>query len=379
MFSTFPLFFALLGCGEQTEVRQLEAESRAAPHSEPGPDEPPPTPERRHDRRDRIAEFWSWWDKNQQRLLAVMGQSMPPELIEEFSQQVSAIHPKFAWEFGAGVKSDHSLAITGEGDALLRMLAETWRRAGPPDDEHWEFYTTKQPIAPDRVGEFKIGMHDAEIDFGSLRFGVEEREHRRLVDVVVYHPGFAALPENVARHITFVMLDSIVGESNLETWIGAIDTVVDEPPGAQTPLELRTLVDGLPERWPEGDAWLLAKATDPETGQLLSFALNAGPKRWNNPFLETWVQVSLPYADRGDGMCDAETLDVLNDLEDVLVAVLEDDALYLGHRTGLGERQIYFYVDGDSDAADQIRDWATSLERAASVVSEFDPSWSNRP
>ena len=108
---------------------------------------------------------------------------------------------------------------SGDRDCVHASMRTVACDEEPGSDENWEFYATKQPVAVDSIAGIEIGMAETTIDFGSLRFQVEEEVARRVVNVVVWHPGFSEIPEQAARHMTFIMIDNIIGEGNLETWL----------------------------------------------------------------------------------------------------------------------------------------------------------------
>ena len=54
-------------------------------------------------------------------------------------------------------------------------------------------------------------------------------DDRARVDVAVHHPEFAAMDEQLRLQVTFLALDSLLGEEAVELWVGEVAAVVDEP------------------------------------------------------------------------------------------------------------------------------------------------------
>ena len=93
--------------------------------------------------------------------------------------------------------------------------------SAPEPDATWEYHASKQ-ASPKLMG----------LEIGSWRFDLEEMRaiaswdrSRRRVDVKLWHPQFAGVPESARIQAGFIFLDSLLGEDDVERWVGQIDFV----------------------------------------------------------------------------------------------------------------------------------------------------------
>jgi len=113
--------------------------SRRAPRNEPV------VPPSRAPAADPIAEFWAWWETAKGPLAQAIHNRTVSEWTDPISERVHAIDPGLAWELGPGVKSEHHICVTSEGNPLLRMTAQRWLSRAPAPDAVWEYYPARQP------------------------------------------------------------------------------------------------------------------------------------------------------------------------------------------------------------------------------------------
>lgn len=328
---------------------------------------------------DAIEAFWTWWAEHREQLDATVTSGLTPALIEGMSARVDALHADLGWEFSKGDGSQHALTVTGNGDRKLRLIAEKWRIAGPGNDEVWSFHTAKPPLGASALAMTALQIGPHELTFGDVRVGLgDNADGQSSLDVRVWHPCFDDLPDPVRGQITFIILDSALGEDGVERWLGAIEPVRSEPDNAVDLAELRRRTEAL-AAIPEQN-WMVGQGPDARTGQPCVYVLDGHVKAWDHPRYETFVRIRLPYAENDGGMpADPEVVPVFDALEESLLAAVGTDAAYLGRRTGAGERQLFLYVDGAADTAGQIQTWAEGCGRPCHVDVEADPMWELQP
>src|SRR5215212_21992 len=160
-----------------------------------------------------ITAFWTWW--------ADQGRSVDPHqtssATEELTRRVTAIHPDLTWHVGPGTTSQHRLTVSSGGVAEVRPAAERWLRAAPSADATWEFRSSQQ-ADPDALGSvLEIAGH--KVDLASIVFRVDPVEEELRVHVGVHHPTFEQLPEAARAQITYLVLDWLLGEDDVERWL----------------------------------------------------------------------------------------------------------------------------------------------------------------
>jgi Family of unknown function (DUF695) len=320
---------------------------------------------------DPIAAFWHWWSSRAVAVAAAIGDGTTPALSEEISAKVDAMHADLQWELAPGAPSRHALCVTAAGVPELRPLAERWLRQAPPADATWEYQCARapDPSALDSVLEF--GAHRVELRLA--RVGVEVDDERQLLNVRVYHPMFASMPEGARGQITFLMLDWLLGEDGVVRWLGSISPITDEPADAIGADALPDVVAGLMAR-NDAVTWALLRG---ERDGAIVLVTARRPLKWiDYPLYDQHIGVSLGYTDRTpQELPDPDELDRLRATEDDLMAALGSHGLFVAHETSRGSRTWHIYADGErEDAVSRVRAWIAGVP-GATVSVEDDPGW----
>jgi Family of unknown function (DUF695) len=326
---------------------------------------------------ETAGEFWSWWSGARDRVAgAIATGGFDERLVNDISRAVQTIHPAMAWELAPGKTAQHAFCISPEGNAEVRQAALRWLASAPPADATWEYHASKQ-ASPRLMG----------LEVATWRFDLEEMRaisswdaSRRRVDVRLWHPGFADAPEAIRLQAGFVFLDSLLGEDDVERWIGEID-LLEEPTGGRTPAELKSEI-GRRQAEPAGETWVLGELTG-ANGSVAIVLADAGLKRIDHPFADHHVTLDMLFgADRMP--TDAEAT-ILNEEEDDLLRRLGDVAIYAGRVTQPGSRTMHFVAADPDRMRPAIDGWAQDLpdslsdglpQRRLKINFEEDMDWS---
>jgi hypothetical protein len=160
-------------------------------------------------RAEAIAEFWRWWAGARTQVAQAIASGTSPALASEIGDRVEAISAELEWELTPGLNARHALIVTAAGKAELRATTARWLAAAPPADEVWEYHAAR--VADPAVFDSKLGIGEASMDMGEIRYSFTVDEDRRQVDVTCYHPGFAGVPDQVRGQVTFLTLDWLLG------------------------------------------------------------------------------------------------------------------------------------------------------------------------
>jgi len=313
-------------------------------------------------------DFWAWWSGVRDRVAtAIETGSFDPKLIEEVNRAVRGVDPRLAWEFAPGRQAKHALCLTPEGNAEVRPAALRWLAGAPPADATWEYLASRR-ASPSRdvleVGGRRLALRE-------MRAISSWDESRRRIDVRLWHDAFAQAPLPVRQQIAFLFLDNLLGEDDVERWIGQVD-LLEAPGNGKTPDELKAEV----ERYaagPAGETWVLGQGTTPD-GRPMIVAADAGLKRIDFPFADQHVSIRIQI--EGGGMPDDALAAVLNREEDRLVAALGGAATLAGRTTSPGERVIHFVAEVLDRVRAGIDAWAKDApEWRVKVDFQHDPGW----
>ena len=325
---------------------------------------PAPTPE------EAVTAFWSWWDANRTRAGELVEAGQSEQLAPELSQHVDAIDPGLGWELTPGSRSRHALVVTADGVPELRYLAQRWLLAAPPPDEIWEYVDARQPAwQPGAV----LNLDGTDVNLDEILVAGDSGDRLRL-DVEVYHPRMRELPQQARAQIAFLALDWLLGEDAVEQWIGAVEPVVEPPPGAEPATSLPEKVQALADEVGE-DTWSILEGSV-RGRRALAVARQPLP-RFEDLQRIDHVSLEVPYSDQVDGLPGPGSLDALRDLEDHLVALLGDASVLAAHESTRGVRTFHLYARDGHLLADRlaplVSGWSQGRVRVQVVR---DPGWS---
>jgi hypothetical protein len=208
-------------------------------------------------------------------------------------------------------------------------------------------------------------------DLAATRFHVEEVPDELRIHVGVFHPEFANAPDALRMQIAFLVLDWLVGEDDVERWIGHVEPVVDD---AASHLEASGLSEAIGRiaslRDPDGWATLTGEGPD---GAVMA-VFRHGVRWIDHPLLDLHHEVVTAFQPEANGFPDEATLEHLLTLEDDLNSTLGSSTLLVGHVTSAGTRVFHVYSDSeDQNAADGIARWCTDHDLPVST--SLDPAW----
>ena len=323
-----------------------------------------------------IRDFWAWWAAEGSEAVArAIAEREPTRVADALSARVDAVHQDLAWELGPGTDSQHVLVVTAAGDPALRPVARRWRLASPPADPVWAYADMRQPTPDAATVSLEIGGQRVDV----ARASVGARVVGSAVDVSVHHPAWAGLDPQTRSQASFLLLDTVLGESAVETWLGEVSAAELEPLDAIPLTGLRSVVRALEEQHTDADgepSWVLLEGSGPSGLPVL--ALTQVPLRpATAPHLDTHVAVVVPYTDtEQQGLPGAGSLPRLRSLEEHLGDRVGSSGRLVAHESHDGVRVLHLYVDGSTPAAEQVRAAVAGWDQGrVQVATQTDPAW----
>jgi hypothetical protein len=188
--------------------------------------------------RGKLAAIDHWWRAFQSKtsdLEALFKRRSDWDLPQFMEDTLQAVDPRLMWEFGGAVRGPgHRLVITPESQRWLRpMLRTILERA--PKIAGWEFYPYRLAETAEQTIDTVKGRVGVDITGALIDASVAPG---RKVDLNFAFPGQRDLDEQTAMHAAFVATETLMGEQVLDTWIGAIDLMDDQPVPGSRPLPL---------------------------------------------------------------------------------------------------------------------------------------------
>lgn len=318
-----------------------------------------------------IAAFWSWWADSAQSIADSIPAGQLDRFIKPMSARVHAIDPGLAWEFGAGISSQHQLTITAEGDPELRRTARRWLREAPPSDQTWSFYDLRQASGVDVTLQLNdTSLLLSEITVTAIPVGSG-------LNVTVHHPAFADLSEPMQAQISALALDAALGEEAVELWIGTIEHTPVATAQALPLGELpEALAEVIAEFMPDGEmAWTMLRGTGPRgIVQVLCLTRLVSIQ---SPDFDQHVAITVPFSDiTEDGLAGVEALDELRAFTAHLDEIVSGSGRLVAEETSDGVRILHYYVDSTTPASEQLRVATRGWRQGAvELAASLDPAW----
>ncbi|HTY71072.1 MAG TPA: DUF695 domain-containing protein [Actinomycetes bacterium] len=323
-----------------------------------------------------IAEFWAWWQPMGATAVARVIESGRPRRVSAYvTHRVREIHPDLDWQLGPGTSSRHQLVVTAGGDPALRAAARRWLLAAPRADEVWSYADARPPVqkpatAVLTIERKRVAMSDATAI-------VVRRQ--TCIDLSVQHPAFASLPQEHQAQATYLLLDALLGEDAVQTWIRHVEWSADVDPTAVALLRLQAMVADLEQRWrpsPDGRRPWLSTEADLEGGQSLLVGAQVPLRPVTAPWLDTHVGLHVPYVAGPDGLPDTHALEEILAFERHIDDRLGDSGHVVAHELAQGSGQLHAYVEGSTPAVDVIRAAVTGWAHGnVGVDAASDPGW----
>ncbi|GAA2779047.1 hypothetical protein GCM10010470_10800 [Saccharopolyspora taberi] len=191
----------------------------------------------------RARAFWQRWDDMLPEISAALGDNVPHRVDHQLAAAAAAVHPNLAISIERGETAVYALVLTSQADPELRVYTDAWKAAAPAADSLFEYHDAIPPV-PDPT-QVTVNLRGEKYALSDVRVAPQVDEAEGLVDVAVYHPGFAGLEDEAKAALTFLPLDATLGERLAADRIGRVETAEAEPQGAIGLLEFRELVRGL--------------------------------------------------------------------------------------------------------------------------------------
>ncbi|MXZ68677.1 MAG: hypothetical protein F4Z17_06830 [Acidimicrobiia bacterium] len=308
---------------------------------------------------DAIAAFWEEWPRLRDVLERELAQGEYGDGTEHLTDLLKAVDPGLEWDLLPGLDARHALCLSSASDPALRPLTEQWVRAAPEADGDWEYHPARIPVAPGSLAVANFRIHPRDV-----LVAIEPDQSREELNLTVGHPDFGGLDEVLQLQVVFRLLDDLLGEDLMESWVGTVD-VVPHPLSWGVPLlDLADEVDRQAAS-ATGQRWEVIEEEDEELGDSRLF-INRALKRLDFLDLEFVVTVSI----------EVPSFDpvLVREVEKDLADTLGTEGVIYAHRTFDDFTVLYAYV-GElvADSVQRLTDrWSPHVYE---VMVEPDSGW----
>ncbi len=174
----------------------------------------------------KIDRFWETFAQEQQEIKDVFAGKSSYDIVDFMNQYLNGISDDISWEFGPAVKTKGDrLVITCETEKKLRPLVDEILKRAPKLDG-WEFYGYRFAEGIDFVNANIANRTGGRID--DLRFQMEISKLNQVDVNIIRKRSKSKKHYNQTMSDAFYAVEMLVGEENLDKWIGEVN-VVDMP------------------------------------------------------------------------------------------------------------------------------------------------------
>lgn len=178
-------------------------------------------------KKEKLYEFfWEYFSEVQNKLLNL--EELPKNEVEKIFRNIQmrlmVIDRNLGFEISGKKDYRRDFIITANGLVdLFPTVRELIEKA--PHFMVWSIFAFKQKIPYDfsiKIGSIDVNSHD-------IFFNITENvENKNLLDLEIYLKNNEKIPENRRREVIYQLLDGILGEEDVETFIGVIKETNDE-------------------------------------------------------------------------------------------------------------------------------------------------------
>lgn len=305
---------------------------------------------------ESYSDFWNWFLKHEKEFFKIVqeGNNIHKGFLDKIAPKLDEIHDGFYFLTGMFDKQSAELILTPDGAIKNIYVIEELVNAAPKI-EGWKFTALKSASDINDVG---ITYENFNFDKGNLKFYPNiHNDYPDEIDLTIVYDHFEDDKKSVVTNGVYIFLDNYLGELHSVTLIDNLEVIGYEN-DTQELIPIEKLKDYLIWREKEfvekyegvrhnteNDSYAGFESKKKDGGVLLAI-MNTDILEWDKKASHPWVlnvQILFDGSDT-NGMPDKETYQLLNEIEDEIMAELKDIQGYLniGRETADGKREIYF-------------------------------------
>lgn len=301
-------------------------------------------------------DFWAWFQKNEKAFFKVVKQQGDIEKVffDKLSPKLAQVKEDFFFLTGMSDENTVELVFTADGIIKNFVFVEELVAAAP-QIAGWKFVAHKPAIA---TKDFRISMTGYDFSTKNMHFIPNHQpNYPDEIAISIVYDDFNEKDKSVITNGIYIYLDNFLGE--LEFAVG-IDTVhiIGKENVKEGLVPLEKLKDYLVWREKEFIEKYTSKRQRTETANFLIYEvilengtpiiayMNADLLEWDEKASYPWLMtVEIKYdGEQHNGMPDKQTYQLLDEIENMILAELKDFEGYLsiGRQTGDNAREIYY-------------------------------------
>ncbi len=327
-------------------------------------------------------DFWKWFRSNEAGFTKLVRKGSDTTVLEEgffdpLSEKLGELKDGFYYLTGMSDDDTVELVFTPDGVTKNIVFIEELVSAAP-DIKGWKFTALKPALD---IEDVSIAMNDYEFNGKNLFFySNDQKDYPDEIDITVVYGDMNEENRPMLTNGVFIFLDNFLGELNFVTKIDEVKIVGKEeaeeelvPIGKLKNFLIwreKEFIERYEGKWydTENDNYTMFEAAL-KNGNPIMAIINTDLLQWKSKASHPWVMnVELKYEPDHQGLPDKSTYELMNVVEDEMLAELKDSEGYLniGRKTRDGSRHIYF----------ACKDFRRPSKVAYKVLQKYDDSLS---
>lgn len=302
-----------------------------------------------------IADFWDWFQQNQEGFYTALknGDQLEKNFFDHLSEKLKQLNN--ACFFLAGMVNDNTADLIFTADGVLKNMPFVEELvAAAPSIPNWKFTALKPEMNIDNLG---IDMQGYKFNKDSLHFfATQTEQYPDEIDITIVYDNWDENNKETITNGVYIFLDNYLGELEFATQIDRIN-VSGHNQSTQELIPIEKLKDYLLWRSKEflekydgvkhntqDDKYAMFEATL-EGGYPLLAVMNTDLVEWDSKASHPWMcNIIFHFEANDNGLPNQRDYDLLNNIEDHLIAKLRDEEgfLNIGRETAKGEKEVFF-------------------------------------
>ncbi|HEY0601905.1 MAG TPA: hypothetical protein VGD58_03290 [Herpetosiphonaceae bacterium] len=158
--------------------------------------------------------FWQWFEANSDRLMDF--ESDQEQIFDELDAELAKVAEGLTFEFSSQAADEREFIVSADGIAAL-FPAVISLIGVAPTLPGWRFIAFRQP----KGTHFTIGFGEHELSPDDMWFTASPNMNK--LDITLYVKGLTSENQEFIQNASFILLDTALGEYDVETKIGVID------------------------------------------------------------------------------------------------------------------------------------------------------------
>jgi len=167
---------------------------------------------------ESLAEFWLWFEANDDELFEVDQNSC--DIFHRLSEAMQKVDTNLTFEFGPVLENGSREFVISAGGNLSSFRSVEAMYSTAPCSGRWNFIRFRQ--RRDFINDFRLGYGSCVVKASDVHYVLCKDKKPNHVGIILFIDGYSAIDRETWDQIGFLFLDETLGEYDVERHVGAI-------------------------------------------------------------------------------------------------------------------------------------------------------------